>query len=121
GRGAALSGGSDGTGNHARHELSHPGTVRLGGQSYSMGKLKIVVLYDRVLVDEEAEPAASTDKSPMTRTLDKKEVEDEVAEALVKLGHEAIKHELDGTPKSLLALARLECDLVFNLTESFAD
>jgi D-alanine-D-alanine ligase len=29
-------------------------------------------------------------------------------------------HELDGTPKSLLALARMECDLVFNLTESFA-
>ena len=86
-----------------------------------MGKLTIVVLYDRVLVDEEAEQAASTDKSPVTRTLDKKEVEDEVAEALVKLGHEAIKHELDGTPKSLLALARLECDLVFNLTESFAD
>jgi D-alanine-D-alanine ligase len=86
-----------------------------------MGKLKVVVLYDRVLVDEEAEQAASADKSPVTRTLDKKEVEDEVAEALVKLGHEAIKHELDGTPKSLLALARIECDLVFNLTESFAD
>jgi D-alanine-D-alanine ligase len=86
-----------------------------------MGRLKIVVLYDRVLVDEEEGQAASTDKSPVTRTLDKKEVEDEVAEALVKLGHEAMKHELDGTPKSLLALARLECDLVFNLTESFAD
>jgi D-alanine-D-alanine ligase len=85
-----------------------------------MGKLKIVVLYDRVLVDEEAEQAPSPDKSPVTRTLDKKEVEDEVAEALVKLGHEPTKHELDGTPKSLLALARLECDLVFNLTESFA-
>jgi D-alanine-D-alanine ligase len=86
-----------------------------------MGRLNIVVLYDRVLVDEEAEATASTDKSPVTRTLDKKEVEDEVAEALVKLGHEAIKHELDGTPKSLLALARIECDLVFNLTESFND
>ena len=86
-----------------------------------MGKLKIVVLYDRVLVDEESEATPATDKSPVTRTLDKKEVEDEVAEALGKLGHEAIKHELDGTPKSLLALARLECDLVFNLTESFAD
>ena len=48
-----------------------------------MGKLKIIVLYDRVLVDEE-EPAASTDKSPVTRTLDKKEVEEEVAEALAE-------------------------------------
>jgi D-alanine-D-alanine ligase len=85
-----------------------------------MSKLKIVVLYDRVLVDGEADQAAS-ERSPVTRTLDKKEVEDEVAEALAKLGHEAVKHELDGTPKSLLALSRLECDLVFNLTESFAD
>src|SRR5687768_13691086 len=86
-----------------------------------MGKLKIVVLYDRVLVDEDEEPAASTDKAPVTRTLDKKEVEEEVAEALTKLGHEAVMHELDGTPKSLLALARLDCDLLFNLTESFGD
>jgi D-alanine-D-alanine ligase len=84
-----------------------------------MSKLKIVVLYDRVLVDEAEEAAA--DKSPVVRTLDKKEVEDEVAEALTKLGHEATRYELDGTPRSLLALARLECDLVFNLAESFAD
>jgi D-alanine-D-alanine ligase len=86
-----------------------------------MARQHIVVLYDRVLVDDEAEQTGAADKSPVTRTLDKKEVEDEVAEALVKLGHEAIKHELDGTLKSLLALARIECDLVFNLTESFAD
>jgi D-alanine-D-alanine ligase len=86
-----------------------------------MSRLNVVVLYDRVLVDEEDEPGPSADKAPVTRTLDKKEVEDEVAEALVKLGHDPVKHELDGTPKSLLALARLECDLVFNLTESFAD
>ena len=84
-----------------------------------MSKLKIVVLYDRVLVDE-AEETAAADKAPVTRTLDKKEVEEEVAEALTKLGHEPTMHELDGTPKSLLALARLECDLIFNLTESFA-
>jgi D-alanine-D-alanine ligase len=84
-----------------------------------MSKLKVVVLYDRVLADDEEAPAAG-DKAPVVRTLDKKEVEEEVAEALGKLGHEAVLHELDGTPKSLLALARLECDLVFNLTESFA-
>lgn len=86
-----------------------------------MSKLKIVVLYDRVLVDDTEEPTPSTEKSPVVRTLDKKEVEEEVAEALVKLGHEPVMHELDGTPKSLLAIARLECDLVFNLTESFGD
>ena len=85
-----------------------------------MGKLKIVVLYDRVLVDESEEPAAS-DKSPVVRTLDKKEVEEEVAEALTKLGHEPVMYELDGTQKSLLGLAKVECDLVFNLAESFAD
>src|SRR5687767_7666077 len=85
-----------------------------------MSKLKIVVLYDRVLVDEEESPAGP-DRGLVTRTLDKKEVEEEVSDALAKLGHEPVLYELDGTPKSLLALARLECDLVFNLTESFAD
>jgi D-alanine-D-alanine ligase len=85
-----------------------------------MGKLKIVVIYDRVLVDEDEE-AAPAEKAPVTRTLDKKEVEEEVAEALVKLGHHPVMHEIDGTTKSLVALARLDCDLVFNLCESFGD
>src|SRR3954463_5809100 len=85
-----------------------------------MGKLKVIVLYDRVLVDDD-DSAASSDKSPVVRTLDKKEVEEEVAEALVKLGHEPVMYELDGTLKSLTGLARVECDLVFNLCESFAD
>jgi D-alanine-D-alanine ligase len=85
-----------------------------------MGKLKIVVLFDRVLVDEDEEAAAG-DKAPVVRTLDKKEVEEEVAEALTKLGHEPVMYEIDGTPKSLLGLARVDCDLVFNLSESFGD
>jgi D-alanine-D-alanine ligase len=85
-----------------------------------MGKLKIIVLYDRVLVDESDEAAAS-EKSPVVRTLDKKEVEEEVTDALTKLGHEPVLYELDGTLKSLLGLAKLDCDLVFNLAESFAD
>jgi D-alanine-D-alanine ligase len=85
-----------------------------------MGKLKIVVIYDRVLVDE-GDEAAAGDKSPVVRTLDKKEVEEEVAEALTKLGHEPVMYEVDGTTKSLLGLARVDCDLVFNLCESFAD
>jgi D-alanine-D-alanine ligase len=86
-----------------------------------MSKLKIIVLYDRVLVDESEEQAASAEKAPVVRTLDKKEVEEEVAEALTKLGHEPMMHEIDGTTKSLIALARIDCDLVFNLCESFAD
>lgn len=85
-----------------------------------MSKLKIIVLYDRVLVDEE-EDQGSNDKSPVVRTLDKKEVETEVAEALVKLGHEPVMYELDGTQKSLIGLSRTDGDLVFNLAESFAD
>jgi len=85
-----------------------------------MGRLKIIVLYDRVLVDESEEQAAG-DKAPVVRTLDKKEVEEEVADALTKLGHDAVMYELDGTQKSLLGLGRVECDLVFNLAESFAD
>jgi len=86
-----------------------------------MGKLKIVVLYDRVLVDDDEPAAPANDKAPVTRTLDKKEVEEEVADALVKLGHEPVMYELDGTQKSLLGLARIDCDLVFNLAESFGD
>ena len=68
---------------------------------------------------EEADASASGDKAPLTRTLDKKEVEDEVAETLGKLGHDATLHVLDGSIKSLHALARMECDLIFNLAESF--
>ena len=83
-----------------------------------MGKLNVVVLYDRWEEPEEAD-APAADKAPLTRTLDKKEVEDEVAETLGKLGHEATLHVLDGSTKSLHALARIDCDLVFNLAESF--
>jgi D-alanine-D-alanine ligase len=82
-----------------------------------MGKLKVVVLYDRW--DEPEQESASSEKAPLTRTLDKKEVEDEVAETLTKLGHEATMHVLDGSLKSLHGIARLECDLLFNLAESF--
>ena len=83
-----------------------------------MGKLNVVVLYDRWEEPEDA--GAPAEKAPLTRTLDKKEVEEEVAEALGKLGHEASLHVLDGSIKGLHALARLDCDLIFNLAESFA-
>lgn len=83
-----------------------------------MSTLNVVVLYDRWEPDDD--PAAPGDKAPLTRTLDKREVEDEVAEALGKLGHTATLHCLDGSTKSLHALARMDADLVFNLAESFA-
>jgi D-alanine-D-alanine ligase len=83
-----------------------------------MSTLNVIVLFDRWEEDEEP-AAAAGDKSPLTRTLDKKEVEDEVAEALGKLGHQATLHVLDGSVKSLHSLTRTDCDLVFNLAESF--
>jgi D-alanine-D-alanine ligase len=82
------------------------------------GKLKIAVLYDRW--EPEEEPGSSNGKAPLVRTLDKKEVEDEVAEALAKIGHDVALHQLDGSLKSLHALAKLDADLIFNLSESFA-
>jgi D-alanine-D-alanine ligase len=84
-----------------------------------VGKLNVVVLYDR-WEDPDESSTGSSDRAPLVRTLDKREVEDEVAEALVKLGHEPTLHVLDGSVKGLHALARMECDLVFNLAESFA-
>jgi D-alanine-D-alanine ligase len=84
-----------------------------------VGRLNVVVLYDRWEAPEEAAGGAG-DRAPLTRSLDKKEVEEEVADTLGKLGHEATLHVLDGSIKSLHALARMECDLVFNLAESFA-
>jgi D-alanine-D-alanine ligase len=83
-----------------------------------VGKLNVVVLYDRW--EEPEDEGAPAEKAPLTRTLDKKEVEEEVAEALGKLGHDASLHVLDGSIKGLHALARLDCDLIFNLAESFA-
>ena len=83
-----------------------------------MGKLNVTVLYDRW--EEPEESAAASEKAPLTRTLDKKEVEDEVGEALGKLGHDAHLHVLDGSTKGLHAIARIDSDLVFNLAESFA-
>ena len=83
-----------------------------------MPTLNVTVLYDR-WEDDEGD-AAPGDKAPLTRTLDKKEVEEEVAEALGKLGHQATLHCLDGSTKSLHAVARIEGDLIFNLAESFA-
>ena len=83
-----------------------------------MGKLHVVVVYDRWEIEED-EGAPADDKAPITRTLDKKEVEEEVAETLGKLGHDATLHVLDGSIKSLHALARVDADMIFNLAESF--
>jgi D-alanine-D-alanine ligase len=99
-----------------------PGRVNGGKEgdiiAATVSKLNVVVLFDR-WEQPEAADAPSADRAPLTRTLDKKEVEDEVAETLGKLGHEATLHVLDGSIKGLHALAKMDCDLVFNLAESF--
>jgi D-alanine-D-alanine ligase len=84
-----------------------------------VANLKILVLYDR-WDEPDDDGSASSEKAPLMRTLDKKEVEEEVAETLGKLGHTATLHVLDGSIKTLHAISRIECDLVFNLAESFA-
>ena len=77
--------------------------------------------YDRVWEDEPAEGSPPADKSPVTRTLDKKEVEDEVVEALnprdytmrnalermERLGADPMSPVLTETPDLSGALARL--------------
>ncbi|HWO87854.1 MAG TPA: hypothetical protein VNL98_01760 [Gemmatimonadales bacterium] len=91
--------------------------------------MKIAILYDS-WDDGAVEPSleARSAEAPRQRgaargkrrtrrpKLDREEVHD----ALVKLGHEADYVELNGENASLTALARLRCDLVFNLTESYA-
>ena len=82
--------------------------------------LKIAVLYDVWEEDEEAEP--NEEKPATGRKKRKKEKLDreEVFEALQKLGHQPFYQIVDGRTQSLIALAKCEADLVFNLTESYA-
>jgi D-alanine-D-alanine ligase len=91
----------------------------------SREKLKIAVLYD--VFEEEPEPAPPPPEKPSKtrgkpRRKRKKEKHDreEIFEALVKLGHEAVYQVVDGRDQSLIALARADADLFFNLTESYA-
>ena len=91
----------------------------------SREKLKIAVLYD--IFEEEPEPPPPPPEKPSKtkgkiRRKKKKDKHDreEIFEALVKLGHEAVYQVVDGRDQSLIALARCEADLVFNLTESYA-
>ena len=90
----------------------------------STTKLKVAVLYD---MWEEEEPPAEpppekTSSGKRVRRKKKREKADreEIFDALGKLGHEPFYQVLDGAEKSLVALAKFDGDLVFNLTESYA-
>lgn len=86
-------------------------------------KLKITVLYES-WGDEEEEVAPEPEKkkrgAKKRRKKREKHDREEIFEALEKLGHEPSYMMLDGEDKSLLALARQETDLFFNLVESYA-
>jgi D-alanine-D-alanine ligase len=91
----------------------------------SREKLKVAVLYDTY--EEEPEPpppppekpARPRGKAPRRKKKEKHDRE-EIFEALGKLGHEPVYQVVDGRDQSLVALARADSDLFFNLTESYA-
>ncbi len=89
--------------------------------------LKIAILYD-TWDDGAEEPTAPVETPPRRarkkRTSGKarrpKLDREEIFEALTKLGHEPSYLVVDGNDPSLLAVARCNADLIFNLTESYA-
>jgi D-alanine-D-alanine ligase len=89
----------------------------------STTKLKVAVLYD-VWEEQEPPPPEPPPKKPVRGKRRKKKLEkadrEEIFEALGKLGHEPFYQVLDGAEKTLVALAKFDADLVFNLTESYA-
>jgi len=87
----------------------------------SREKLKVAVLYDSW--EEEPVPPAAPEKPVKPKGRRKKKEKhdrEEIFEALGKLGHEPVYQVVDGRDQSLIALARAEADLFFNLTESYA-
>src|SRR5712671_1162889 len=90
-------------------------------------KLKVAILYDiweEDTPEPEPEPEPEKKKRIRKKGRKKKKVEkhdrEEIFEALEKLGDEPFYQVVDGKNATLTALARVEADLVFNLTESYA-
>jgi len=83
-----------------------------------MAKLRIAVLYDIWFDDSEEEIPEG--KPVRKKKKPDKEDRQEVHEALRELGHSPIYVSIDGTRESLSELAKTECDLIFNLTASWA-
>jgi D-alanine-D-alanine ligase len=91
--------------------------------------LKIAILYD-TWEDDEAAPPPPPEEAPRPRRARKKKTSkrarrpkldrEEIFDALGKLGHEPSYLVVDGSDPSLLAVARCNADLIFNLTESYA-
>ena len=86
-------------------------------------RIKIAILYEN-WGEEETAPPPEPEKKRRAKTKRKKKREkhdhEEIFEALEKVGHQPSYQVLDGTDKTLTALARCEADLFFNLVESYA-
>jgi D-alanine-D-alanine ligase len=87
-------------------------------------KLKVAVLYENWAEEERLQPVSREPgkKRAAGRRQRKREKHDyeEIFEALEKLGHQPSYVVLDGSDKTLTALARCDADLFFNLVESYA-
>ncbi len=81
-----------------------------------MAKLRVAVLYDSWDDGSEAEES----EKPRGKKKPEKEDRQEIHEALKAAGHSPYYLEIDGSKDALKRLADAECDLVFNLTESWA-
>ena len=87
-----------------------------------MANLKVMILHE-AWEEGPPEPEPEPVKAPRGKHRAKKHPlydREEIFQALTKLGHDPSYHLLDGKNQSLLALARSNADLVFNLTESYA-
>src|SRR5437763_981175 len=84
-------------------------------------KLKIAILYDTWGEEEtEVQPEPKRKMLHHTRRRREKHGREEIFEALEKLGYEPSYIALDGSDKTLSALAKSDADMFFNLTESYA-
>jgi D-alanine-D-alanine ligase len=83
-----------------------------------MAKLRIAVLYD--IWFDDSEEQAPEGKPVRKKKKPDKEDRQEIHEALREAGHSPFYVSIDGTRESLAELAKTECDLIFNLTASWA-
>ena len=70
--------------------------------------------------EPEPEPEKPRRRKGRKRVKREKPDREEIFAALEKMGYEPTYHVLDGRNQSLSSLPRLESDLIFNLTESYA-
>ena len=81
---------------------------------------RVVIVYDDWGADEAAAEPEAPEKPKTRKRKKEKHDREEIFAALTKLGYEPSYHVLDGRLQSLTAVARLDADLLFNLTESYA-